>query len=139
MVTLVPQFVSQRVADWHAERDAVREAAPDAQEAETRVAAYDAARPRPAATVVDVADHFDHAREVAGIDHVGIGGDYDGCDPMPQGLEDVTAYPRVFEELARRGWSARDLAKASHENMLRVLGDNDADAEAGAEAEVPAS
>ena len=133
MVTLVPQFVSQRVADWHLERDGVREAAQqeqDEREADARVAAFTAANPRPAATVADVADHFDRAREVAGIDHVGVGGDYDGCDPMPQGLEDVAAYPRLFEELARRGWSARDLAKASHENMLRVLADNDADADA---------
>ena len=142
MVTLVPQFVSQRVADWHFARDGLRtaahethggqttdaQAAPADHEADARVAAFTAANPRPAATIADAADHFDHAREVAGIDHIGIGGDYDGCDPMPQGLEDVAAYPRLFEELARRGWSAHDLAKASHENMLRVLADNDADA-----------
>jgi membrane dipeptidase len=68
-----------------------------------------------------VADHVEHARKVAGVDHIGIGGDYDGNDEWPEGLEDVTGYPRLFAELVKRGWSDEDLAKLSQGNILRVL------------------
>jgi len=85
---------------------------------------YAAAHPRPVATLADVVAHVEHLREVAGVDHVGLGGDYDGTDYQPKGLEDVSGYPRLLEALAGRGWSAEDLAKLAHENVLRVLDAN---------------
>ena len=69
----------------------------------------------------EVADHVEHARRVAGIDHIGLGGDYDGNDSWPEGLEDVSGYPKLFAELIRRGWSNADLAKLSSGNILRVM------------------
>jgi membrane dipeptidase len=79
------------------------------------------AHPRPSATLAQVADHIEHAREVAGVDHIGLGGDYDGTDLLPAGLEDVSSYPRLLSELADRGWAAADLEKLTGRNMLRVL------------------
>ncbi len=75
----------------------------------------------PKATLAQVADHVEHARRVAGIDHVGLGGDYDGNDAWPVGLEDVSGYPNLFAELIRRGWSDEDLAKLAGGNVLRVM------------------
>jgi membrane dipeptidase len=75
----------------------------------------------PKATIADVADHVEHARRLAGADHIGIGGDYDGNDEWPVGLEDVSTYPVLFAELIRRGWSDRDLAKLARGNILRVM------------------
>jgi membrane dipeptidase len=71
--------------------------------------------------VTDVAAHVEHAREVAGIDHIGLGGDYDGVDALPAGLEDVAGYPNLLTELATRGWSQADLEKLTGRNVLRVL------------------
>ena len=76
---------------------------------------------RPDATLADVADHIEHARAVAGVDHIGIGGDYDGTPVQPAGLEDVSTYPALFDELATRGWSAGDLQKLAGRNILRVM------------------
>jgi membrane dipeptidase len=73
--------------------------------------------------VRDVADHVEHARDVAGVDCIGIGGDYDGCDVLPEGLADVSGYPTLFAELLDRGWSDADLAKLAGGNVLRVLAD----------------
>ena len=70
---------------------------------------------------VPMADHIGHIRDVAGIDHIGLGGDYDGMDSGPVGMEDVTGYPALFAELARRGYSQADLEKIASRNMLRVL------------------
>jgi membrane dipeptidase len=78
--------------------------------------------PRIPVTIAQVADHVDHVRAVAGADHVGLGGDYDGNDAWPEGLEDVSGYPRLLAELARRGWSDEDLGKLASGNVLRVLG-----------------
>jgi len=72
-------------------------------------------------TIGQVADHLDHVRSVAGADHVGLGGDYDGNDSWPRGLEDVSGYPRLFAELVRRGWSDQDLGKLASGNLLRVM------------------
>jgi len=145
-LTFVPYFVSDEVQAWalaataEAERLGLREpdewtAAPapgvtpaaSAAPAERGVTAlpemreWAAANPRPVATIAQVADHVEHAREVAGVDHVGLGGDYDGVDAMPAGLEDVSGYPRLLAELADRGWPAADLEKLTGRNMLRVL------------------
>jgi membrane dipeptidase len=81
------------------------------------------------ATVAEVADHVEHVRAVAGIDHVGIGGDYDGVAYMPEGLGDASGYPRLFAELVDRGWSAVDCGKLASGNILRVLRDAEGAAE----------
>ncbi len=69
----------------------------------------------------DVVAHCEHVREVAGIDHVGLGGDYDGTESLPEGLEDVTGYPRLLAALADRGWSEDDLSRLTSRNVLRVM------------------
>jgi len=86
------------------------------------VAKYTAVHPEPRATVADVADHIEHVRDVAGIDHVGIGADFFG-EPawMAAGLEDVSSYPQLFAELIRRGWTEEALSKLARGNVLRVL------------------
>lgn len=84
-----------------------------------------AANPRPSATIAQVADHIEHARDVAGVDHIGLGGDYDGTDVLPAGLEDVSGYPRLLDELAGRGWPPGDLEKLTGGNMLRVLAESE--------------
>ena len=80
-------------------------------------------RPRP---LTQVADHVDHVREVAGVEHVGIGGDYDGTPVLPDGLHDVSRYPALFTELLRRGWSEADCQALAGGNILRVLRDAEA-------------
>lgn len=77
--------------------------------------------PEPRATLSQVADQIEYVRKVAGVDHVGIGGDFDGITEVVQGLEDVSTYPALFAELARRGWSDSDLRKLAGENFLRVF------------------
>ncbi|WGW12997.1 dipeptidase [Saxibacter everestensis] len=77
--------------------------------------------PRPEADLSDVVSHLEHAREAAGIDHIGIGGDYDGTSTLPIGLENVSRYPALFSELASRGWSGADLQKLAGRNVLRVM------------------
>jgi membrane dipeptidase len=101
MVTFVPAFVSQECADWRAEMNAEQ--------------------PVPTATVAQVADHVEHVREVAGIGHVGIGGDFDGTSDTPIGLEDVSAYPNLWAELRARQWSDADIDALTGANTLRVL------------------
>ncbi len=92
---------------------------PEAREA--GLDAWLAAHPMPTVTLADLADHIDHIRAVAGIDHIGIGSDYDGVGSLPEGLEDVSTYPALLEELARRGYSEADLAKVAGLNVLRVM------------------
>jgi membrane dipeptidase len=83
---------------------------------------WDAANPAPKATLADVADHVEHVRKVAGVDHVAIGSDYDGTDnQLPVGLEDVSTFPALLAELSRRGWSEEDLRKLAGENLLRAM------------------
>jgi membrane dipeptidase len=127
MVTFVPGFVSQKVADHGARRRTqlatVQKQFPGDTAAVTRtMAQWDAANPAPKATLADVADHVEHVRKVAGIDHVGIGSDFDGTDnQLPVGLEDVSTFPALLAELSRRGWSEADLRKFAGENVLRVM------------------
>ena len=78
---------------------------------------------KPTATLADVVAHCQHVREVAGIDHIGLGGDYDGVDALPEGLADVAGYPRLLDALADHGWSEDDLAKLGWRNVTRVLGE----------------
>jgi len=84
------------------------------------------ANPRPPCSVADVADHIDHVRAVAGVDHVGLGGDFDGVAATPDGLSGVDGYPALLEELAQRGWSDAELAKLTWHNAVRVLRDTEA-------------
>jgi membrane dipeptidase len=132
MVTFVPRFVNPQAAAWHTEAVAEAEARGIRQaDAAAFSAFYDdyrAARPEPAATLEDVIKHCEHIREVAGIDHVGVGGDYDGVSVLPQGMEDVTSYPRLLTALAARGWSDEDLGKLTSGNVLRVMRDTEAGA-----------
>jgi membrane dipeptidase len=93
----------------------------DTAAARAEIVAWQAAHARPKATVSDVADHVEHVRRVAGVDHVGIGGDFDGISENVVGLEDVSTYPTLFAELAHRGWSDADLGKLASGNVLRVL------------------
>ncbi|MDR1393297.1 MAG: dipeptidase [Bifidobacteriaceae bacterium] len=86
-----------------------------------RLAAWQEGHPRPEVTVDDVVRHVEHLREVAGVDHIGLGGDYDGTFYQPTGLEDVSGYPRLLTALAERHWSAADLGKLTGGNVLRVL------------------
>jgi len=81
---------------------------------------YYAEHPKAEATVSDVADHIDHVVELVGIDHVGLGSDFDGISETPVGLEDVSAYPNLIAELLRRGYSEDDIRKICGENLLRV-------------------
>jgi membrane dipeptidase len=84
--------------------------------------------PDSTASVATVADHIDHIRDVAGIDHVGIGGDYDGISQEPEGLEDVSTYPVLLAELARRGYSDEEMAKVAGGNILRAMREAEATA-----------
>ena len=126
MVTFVPGFVSPRVAEHGREMQRVngelrQRFAADNAARRRELDAWRASHPAPKATLKDVADHIDHVRRVAGADHVGIGGDFDGISDTPVGLEDVSTYPALFAELSRRGWSEADLRKLAGENLLRVL------------------
>ncbi|MFE5033786.1 dipeptidase [Streptomyces sp. NPDC056683] len=148
-LTFVPYFVSADVAAWgralqeeRARLDlpavpwgwprAPRPGEDPAQVAEEHAEAFGAApddrlktwldaHPRPEVTVAQVADHVEHAREVAGVDHIGLGGDYDGVDHQPTGLADVSGYPVLLRELADRGWSRPELEALTGRNVLRVL------------------
>lgn len=126
MVTFVPGFVSQAVADRNARETAetVRlraEAGATDATVTAGVAAWRAANPAPRATLAHVADHIEHIRKVAGVDHVGLGGDFDGITSVPEGLEDVSTYPALTAELLRRGWTDEDVKKLLGLNMLRVM------------------
>ena len=127
MVTFVPGFVSQKVADRTRARNAhlaemERRSPRDTAAVNRAMSQWDAANPAPKATLSDVADHIDHVKRVAGVDHVGIGSDFDGTDnQLPVGLEDVSTFPALLAELSRRGWSEEDLRKLAGENVLRVM------------------
>ncbi|WP_320780989.1 dipeptidase [Streptomyces sp. CRN 30] len=127
MVTFVPKFVLQAAVDWTKDADDNMRAHGfhhlDTTAAAMKVhQAFEETHPRPVATVSTVADHLDHMREVAGVDHLGIGGDYDGTAFLPDGLGDVSGYPNLIAELLDRGWSDTDLAKLTWRNAVRVLG-----------------
>ena len=127
MVTFVPGFVSPAVLlyDQNTTRPAMkelRERFGDDTAAITRATKeWSSTHTAPRATLSQVADHIEYVRRVAGVDHVGIGGDFDGISEVPLGLEDVSTYPALFAELARRGWSDNDLRKLAGENFLRVF------------------
>ncbi|MGH3377610.1 MAG: dipeptidase [Actinoallomurus sp.] len=126
MATFVPKFILPAAIAWsEAADDNLRahglrrlDSSDKAMEIQR---AYEAANPRPVPTPATVADHLDHMREVAGVDHLGIGGDFDGTSFTPDGLDDVSGYPNLIAELLGRGWSEADLAKLTWGNAVRVL------------------
>jgi membrane dipeptidase len=104
-----------------AEESKWRQQGLDDDEIERRTSAWLQNNPAPKATLSQVADHIDHVRDVAGIDHVGVGGDFDGITMVPVGLEDVSRYPALMEELLKRGYSDDDVSKVAGGNLLRVM------------------
>jgi membrane dipeptidase len=132
MVNFAPGYVSAARNLWQADRSAEQTrfnsppyaglyiGQPD--RAKAALADWDAQHPRPITTLAQVADHIEHVRQVAGIDHVGLGSDFDGIPDAPVGLEGVDRYPALLEELMRRGWSDADIAKLAGENLLRAMG-----------------
>jgi membrane dipeptidase len=128
MVTFVPSFVAAAGGEfnqvfWAEARRVRAEHLDDPEAVRTAMDAWFEANPGPLATVSDVADHIDHVRDVAGIDHVGIGSDFDGAPTMPEGLDDVSRYPGLFEVLAGRGYRDEDLMRIAGRNLLRVMGE----------------
>jgi membrane dipeptidase len=125
MVTFVPEFVSPAAGQWRKEASTAALAAgvrPSDHIAFGAFAAtYRLQHAKPTATINQVVAHIEHVRDVAGVNHVGIGGDYDGTDELPRGLEDVSGYPRLFAALADRRWSYEDLTKLAGGNILRVM------------------
>jgi len=131
MVNFYPGYVSEARNQWDADRAAeqARFSTPpfgglyigQPDRAKAALAAWEEKHPRPATTLAQVADHIEHVRQVAGIDHVGLGSDFDGIPDTPTGLEGVDRYPALLEELMRRGWPDADIAKLAGENVLRVM------------------
>ena len=126
MQVFLPDFVSEEVREWEGAKAAEEARGKylhngDPAAAAGALADWVAAHPRPHATIAQVADHIDHIRQVAGIDHIGLGGDFDGMDSVVDGLGDVSAYPALFTEQARRGYTQADLEKIACRNLIRVL------------------
>jgi membrane dipeptidase len=138
MVTFVPGFVSQECATWTAglKAEAARRGLDprNLDQLFSIKAEWEQAHPRPGSTLAQVADHIEHVREVAGVEHVGLGGDFDGTDDVTAGLEDVSTYPALFAELLRRGWTEPDCAALAGGNLLRALRSAEAHALAAASA-----
>ncbi|MGV3768779.1 MAG: dipeptidase [Sphingobium phenoxybenzoativorans] len=131
MVNFAPNYISEKRRVWGAARGAeqARYNAPpfgglyigDPEKAKAALAQWEKANPEPKVTMSDVADHIDHIAKVAGADHVGLGGDYDGLPALPEGMDGVETYPKLLAELMRRGWSDADIAKLAGGNILRVM------------------
>lgn len=127
MVVTLPSYVSDEARNWASRREAEKtrltenHVGRDPKVVEDALAAWVLANPAPRATVAQLADHIDHIARTIGVDHVGLGADFDGMSSVTQGLEDVGGYPALFVELARRGYSQADLDKISNRNMLRVM------------------
>ena len=126
MVVGLPGYLSESQRVWFAARAAEQarlEAWWQGQPGRvtSEMAEWDEANPTPLATISDMADHIDHIREIAGIANIGIGGDYDGMSTGPAGMEDVTGYPALFAELARRGYTQAELEMISFRNMMRAM------------------
>ena len=140
MVVGLPGYLSEDARRWYSLRQAEEarlatlwQGQPERVEA--GLVMWEGSNPEPKATISDMADHIDHIREIAGIDHIGIGGDYDGMDTGPVGMEDVSGYPGLFVELARRGYSQEDLEKIAMRNVLRAM--RGAEATAAAQSGMP--
>jgi membrane dipeptidase len=131
MVNFAPGYVSDARNRWDADQAAeeTRYNSPpyvglyigQPERAKAALMVWQQTHPRPVTTLAQVADHIDHIRRVAGVDHVGLGSDFDGIEDAPVGLEGVDRYPMLLEELMRRGWTDADVAKVAGENVLRVM------------------
>jgi membrane dipeptidase len=125
MVTFVPPFVSTKVMEHGRRREAeerrLRGEGLTTEAVEERLRSWDASNPAPRATLAQVADHIDHIRKVAGIDHIGLGSDFDGITSVPDGLEDVSKFPALTRELLSRGYGDEDIQKILGRNVLRVM------------------
>jgi membrane dipeptidase len=126
MVNFGSYFISHDVVERSANADAEEARLKalylgDSTDLKKRMEDWREANPVPELTLADVADHLDHIRRVAGVDHVGLGSDFDGVGNLPEGLEDVSGYPALLAELLGRGWSREDLAKVAGLNVLRVM------------------
>jgi membrane dipeptidase len=131
MVNFNPGYISTEMNNWEADRAAelARYNAPpygglyigQPERAAAALAAWEKAHPKPKTTLAQVADHVDHIRQVAGVDHVGLGSDFDGITDVPVGLEAVDKFPALLVELMRRGWTDADIAKLAGENVLAVM------------------
>lgn len=124
MVTFVPGFINAEEGAWGramaAEAQRLGLTVPAAAQS-PEMQAWIAANPRPRTTIEHIVAHIQHVRDVAGVDHVGLGGDFDGVGRLPEGAEGVDAYPRILAALMARGWSEADIRKLAGENMLRVM------------------
>jgi membrane dipeptidase len=126
MVPFVTSFTSRASKEYGDKRgafvtEASRRLGSDSAAFRRELEGWERSNPRPVVRISDVADHIEHVRKVAGVDNVGIGSDFDGIEEVIQGLEDVSTFPSLFAELARRGWSEADLRKLAGENILRVM------------------
>jgi membrane dipeptidase len=126
MVAFVPSFVvpegAEAMIGFLAELKRLEKEHPgDTAAVEAGIKTYEETHPEPKSAVGDVANHIDHIRDVAGVDHIGVGSDYDGTSGMPEGLEDVSTYPNLFAELLDRGYSDEECAKIAGRNTLRVM------------------
>ncbi len=126
MVTFVPSFVSTAVMEHDERRDAEQRrlrglAGATKDGVDDALRAWDRANPAPRASLAQVADHIDHIRKVAGIDHIGLGSDFDGISAVPEGLEDVSKFPALTRELLARGYGDEDIQKILGRNLLRVM------------------
>jgi membrane dipeptidase len=124
MVTFVPSFVSEGVRAWSAQHDGeearLKALHPqDAERVKRELAEWDRQHPVPRATLEQVADHVEHVRQVAGVDHVGIGSDFDGITSVPLGLENVGEFPALLAELLRRGWKDEEVKKLGQAHLDR--------------------
>jgi membrane dipeptidase len=131
MVNFAPSYVSRAADEWESARFAelARYSSPpyaglyigQPDRAKAALEQWEKEHPQPVATLEQVADHIERIRQVAGVDHVGLGSDFDGIPAGPRGLESVARYPALLVELMRRGWSDADVAKVAGENVLRVM------------------
>jgi membrane dipeptidase len=126
MVTFVPEFIAMPAYEWGLRQESVarqlRTTLRDSAAVRDSVRAWTRAHPIPRPDIGVVADHIEHLRDVAGVDHVGIGSDFDGISSTPVGLEDVSTFPALLAELIRRGWSDGDVKRVAGLNLLRVMG-----------------
>jgi membrane dipeptidase len=124
MVTFVPFFLTEECRQWGKALVAFEgtiDEPPTSPQWIEQQERWVKANPCPPCTVKDVADHVEHVRDVAGVDAVGLGGDFDGTAALPEGLKDVSGYPALFDELEARRWSDAELDKLGWGNALRVI------------------
>lgn len=126
MLDMVPDHTSNAFAQWVAAGDSLYSVTlskypGDKEKLKSVMAVWEKENPKPSVSVFDIADHFDYLKKRIGVDYIGIGGDYDGLDYTINGMEDVSCYPALLKELAKRGWTLTELSKITGENYLRVF------------------